>query len=457
MKQFLFQILSLVSAIGLLVSCQENGKLDESDESDTPTRTVLVYMVADNSLNSYAAMDIDEMVEGYASIAEPDACKLLVYLDDYSSPRLLQITQSKNEVVVDTLETYSEINSLSPDNMSTVINDALADFPADSYGLVLWSHGNGWLPGTDQSEEATTRAFGEDLDNNRNSDDGVQMDILDLKTALAACPKFEYILFDACEMQGIEVDYELRDCANYFVSSPNEIPAYGAPYEDVVPVMFAESGAAEAVAQAYFGQYEENYSYDNATTGPNNRSSGETETYGRYTGGSSSASSYQYGVSISVVQSDALEALAAATKTILNKYITDGATVATSSIYNYDDNYYNFYYDLDGFIDQLTGGGDEYTSWYTAYKAAVPLFLTTDYTYSSFANDGEGGMTSMADATGVSTYIPADANFYDAYYWAYYMQFSQYVSVVKSYHSTFNEYYQGYQWYTAAGWDVSGW
>ena len=463
MKQLNFPAIVILIGTILFSSCEDKMDLSGTSSSETedtsPTRTVLVYMVADNSLNSYASLDIDEMVEGYAAIDEPENNRLLVYLDDYSTPRLLQITKEDEVVVIDTLQTYDELNSLSPSTMSTLINDALADFEADTYGLVLWSHGDGWLPGTSQDDETTsTRAFGEDLDNDANSDDGIQMDILDLKTALEACPGFEYILFDACEMQGIEVDYELRDCANYFVSSPNEIPAYGAPYEDVVPAMFTETDAALAVAEAYFGQYEQKYTYDpSVTSGPNNRSSGSVEGMGRYTGGTSVSSSYQYGVAVSVVASDALESLAAATKSILNTYITDGLTVEMAPVYNYDDNYYNFYYDLDGFIEQLTGGGDDYTSWKVYYDAAVPLFLTTDYTYSSLANDGEGGMTSMSDATGLSTYVPANADFYEASYWAYYMQFPRYVSMVEEYHAYFNEYYQGFAWYTAAGWNTSGW
>ncbi|RKD87874.1 cysteine peptidase C11 family protein [Mangrovibacterium diazotrophicum] len=456
MKQSNFIVPCLLAAVLLFASCQEN-EVSEEVEDTTPTRTVLAYMVADNSLNSYAVMDLEEMEEGYASVDDPEHSNLLVYLDDYSTPRLLQITQEKGVVVVDTIETYTEVNSLSVDNMKSIISDALEQFEADSYGLVLWSHGDGWLPTTAETE-AVTRAFGEDLGNNSNSQNSDQMSIADLKDALKGIANFEYILFDACEMQGVEVAYELKDCANYIVASPNEVSAYGGAYDDIVPAMFTESDAALAVAQAYYAQYAENYSYDASSTGgPNNRSSGTTEGYGRYTGGTSGSSSYTYGVAVSVVDCSALDALATATKSILNSYITDGDSVATSSVYNYDDNFYNFYYDLDGFIASLTGGGDDYTSWKTYYDAAVPLFLTTEYTYSSLANDGDGGMTSMADATGLSTYIPANENFFDAVYWSYYLQYPQYTSVIEAYYEYFNSYYQSFDWYSAAGWDVSGW
>ncbi len=453
MKLKLFIILNL--SLVIFSACEKDKNLTSTTVDESTTRTTLVYIVADNSLYSYAKLDLTEMEEGYAKLDDTDNNNLLVYIDDYSTPRLLRIKKEDDEVVVDTLYSYAEQNSLDVDIMSGVINQALTAYEADSYGLVLWSHGNGWLPGTDQDEE-TTKAFGEDLDNNPSSD-GTQMDILDLKTALEACPKFNFILFDACDMQGIEVAYELRNCASYFIASPGEIPAYGAPYDDVVPAFYAGADAsaeADSVAHAYFNDYKENYSYSAGDDGNFTNRAGT----GGYTGGTSSSSSYPYGVSISVIASENLEALASATKNILTAYIANSDSVETSDIMNYDDNYYNFYYDLDGFIKSLTGEDNNYTTWKAAYDAAVPLFLTTDYTYSSYANDGLGGMSSMADATGVSTYIPNNENFFDAYYWSFYLKYyPQYSSVIYAYQPYYNEYYQKYSWDTDAGWNAIGW
>ena len=455
MRLKLFLVPALL--VFLLSACNKDDDLSSVETAESISHTTLVYMVADNSLHSYASEDIDEMIAGYAKVDDPDNNNLLVYIDDYSTPRLLRIKKEGTGVVADTLYSYAEQNSLNIDIMSAVINQALAGFEADSYGLVLWSHGNGWLPGTSQEEEVSTRAFGEDLDNNSQAD-GTQMDILDLRSALEACPKFEYLLFDACDMQGIEVAYELRNCANYFISSPGEIPAYGAAYDDVVPAFFSETNVAEAVAQAYFDDYGNNYSYGTTTTDNSTSNfSGNTGGVGGFTGGTSSSSEYSYGIAISVINGSELETLASVTKSILSEYIPYGTTVTTSGIKSYDDNYYDFYYDLDGFVKSLTSEDGNYQIWKEAYDNAVPLFLTTGYTYSSYANNGEGGMSSMTGATGVSTYIPANANFSEAYYWSFYSKFPQYTSAVASYQTGYNDYYQTFAWYMAAGWDVAGW
>ena len=461
-----FNLLLFYSVCLLFTSCTDDDQSAEVGTDDSlSSRTTLIYIVADNSLDSYVSMDIEEMKEGYSEVADTTLNKLLVYVDDYSKPYLLKFAKEynqltkKQEIVIDTIATYQEQNSLDTNTMSGVINYALTTNPADSYGLVLWSHGNGWLPGTTQ--ESATRAFGEDQGNDPDGE-GFYMDILDLRQALESCPKFEYIMYDACMMQGIEVAYELRNCTKYSIASPVEIPGYGANYEDVVPAFFSEKDAAEKVTQAYFDYYNSLYNY----TGGNINSSGTILEFiennfwipgigsGYYPG----SGLYTYGLSISLIASDGLEDLAKATKNILPRYIKDGQTIKTSGIYNYDDNFYNYYYDFKSFISSLNGNDTYYTAWEKAFNNAVPIYLTTSYTYSSFANKGMGGMSDMSGTCGISTYIPANINFMDGYYWKrYLLVYPQNTGLIKKHQTYLNKYYQSFSWYEASGWNETGW
>ena len=88
------------------------------------------------------------------------------------------------------------------------------EYPADSYGLVLWSHGTGWLPSDIYSY---LRSFGQDGKNNF-------MEINDLASALSKY-HFDFILFDACYMSCAEVTYAFRGCADYIIGSLTEILA----------------------------------------------------------------------------------------------------------------------------------------------------------------------------------------------------------------------------------------
>ena len=61
---------------------------DVIEKGDTARSTLLVYMMAENSLSSYAANDVNEIVEAASSV--PRDCRLFVYTDDNGFPRLVQ-------------------------------------------------------------------------------------------------------------------------------------------------------------------------------------------------------------------------------------------------------------------------------------------------------------------------------------------------------------------------------
>jgi hypothetical protein len=237
------------------------------------------------------------------------------------------------------------------------------------------------------------------------------MNISDLRKVLEDY-HFDFILFDACFMQAVEVAYELRACSDYFIGSPTEIPGPGAPYQTLVKSMFAIGSTEKTaidIAQNYYDFYASKY---NGGKGSSNQN---------WTGG----------VSVSVVASAALEPLAVATKNIFTRYLKSETVIALSDIMCYDPlRYPSYYYDIDSFIRSLTGGDvddTDYALWHTAFENAVPYFGTTAKNYSAY-----GGMFSMENAKGLSGYIP------------------------KKNLTAINAFYAAYEWYTASGWDATG-
>ena len=402
LKKLILAVLTVITVTTVLVACNHNDEPDPVQEEDL--RTVLVYIAADNSLTSFAADDIAEMVSGFAAV-DADKNNLLVYVDTQSAkPFLYQITKdSKGAVVKKVLYEYEEQNSVYPTVMAEVYNRAFSAFPAKSYGLVLWSHGDGWLPSPANisASKASTRWFGQDGTS--------YMDISSLNTALNSAPHFDFILFDACFMQSVEVAYELKDRADYFIGAPNEIPGPGAYYTELVPAMFSQANdLASTVAHGYYDYYA-----------------------AKYTGQLGSNENWTMGVTVSVLKSSEVQALAAATAAILPKYITNGSAINVSSIYSYDPRSTYYYYDLKGLVQSLTSSDDQtlFSAWSDAFELAVPVHLTTDKTYSSFIY----GMISMAGSSGLSAYIP------------------------RSSYASLNTFYHSYAWYSAAGWSNTGW
>ena len=79
------------------------------------------------------------------------------------------------------------------------------------------------------------------------------MDIPDLASSLPV--KFNFILFDACLMGSIEVEYELKDKADYIIASSTETIYTGFQYDLLIPKLIQPAIDYNAVAQSYFDYY----------------------------------------------------------------------------------------------------------------------------------------------------------------------------------------------------------
>ena len=118
----------------LLLSC--DVEVVEYGLQPLANRTVLVYMAADNDLSANALQDIAEM----QSAVLPDNVHWVVYLDIAGDtvPQIFEIRNGERHII----RRYERQNSASGEVLHQIIQDVIASFPAQSYGLVLWSHYN---------------------------------------------------------------------------------------------------------------------------------------------------------------------------------------------------------------------------------------------------------------------------------------------------------------------------
>lgn len=362
------------------------------------SRTVLVYVAADNSLSGFALKDLEEMNAGMAKV-EDAGVHLLVYIDKGKNPQLLELVNENGTVVEKVVKTYPNRNSVGVAETQEVFAEVFSNsrYQADSYGLVYWSHGEGWLP---YPLGAKTRWVGQDT-----GDGDKRMNISEFVEILETAPHLDFILFDACFMQSVEVAYELRHYTDYCIGSPTEIPGPGASYDALVPALFYSEDAAVDIAKAYYEPYAANYDGGSGISNTN------------WTGGAS----------ICALRTEPLAELAALTSQILPE-MADNALLR-NSVFDYDQRWDGHvgYYDLIDMM-QMVVDGSTYETWRQALEAAVVYWATTPKNYSAF-----GGMFSMEGANGISCYIPSASN----------------TATDKAYRST--------EWYVSAGFEKMGW
>ena len=107
-------------------------------------------MCAENSLGSrgYHRSDSVEIMKGREFISSGD--RLLMYIDDHKNPRLYQVDATSDSPKL-VRQWNEELCSASPETLQQVLTWTAQKFPADEYGLVMWSHADGWIPAQNPS------------------------------------------------------------------------------------------------------------------------------------------------------------------------------------------------------------------------------------------------------------------------------------------------------------------
>lgn len=235
----LFILLCGIFIVAFLASCTK-----DDEEERLPHRTLIAYMMCDG-LDSNIRNNVRELTEASSDIKTAD--NILVFVDYRGEhSRILKISKGKSEAVKD----YGKdlVNS-DPEVMSEVLKWCVSNYPAETYSLVIGSHGSGWLIDNDTvpSKKSPFKAIGLAYGNDK------AINISTFTHVIKQLPHLEYVLFDCCVMQNVEVAYELRNSADYIIGSPAEIPDRGAPYKDILPALLSSS--PEPIAQGFYDAY----------------------------------------------------------------------------------------------------------------------------------------------------------------------------------------------------------
>ena len=357
-----FYILLFVAFAQLLASCK--AVTPDSPEIAVQKKTVLFYMAANNNLSGNIISNINSIKN--SKLPSEDNLVIYSHLSE-KSPVLLKVYPNGGEAAVDTLYKFPATTvSANSATLKSVLSIVQTLCPAEKYGLVLSSHGTGWLPSgfysnpTGYSSSAVAamslnapdpyaqmvKSFGSET--NADGTALVEMEVTDMAKAIPY--KLEFILFDACLMSNIEVLYELKDVTDYFIASPAEVLAAGFPYTDIIGYMYEDVVNAKGIAEAYYNHYNsQSGNYKSATIG--------------------------------AFKTDELNDVVAAAKTIFEKHRDNILSLDRTAIQRYYRLNKHWFYDFENYMEVLSGGGEDFTAMQqalesiTIYKNATENFL----------------------------------------------------------------------------------
>jgi hypothetical protein len=183
---------------------------------------VLCWFGADNNLSEYVSYDLEEMKSAAKDVA------VIAFVDQEGAVKD-GIYALSNDGMFVRVEPFNETDSGSGTNLCYFVNKYGA---CDAYkkALILWNHGSAW----DDTDPYTPKGISYD-DQGRDF-----LTILELKNALEDT-HWDVLGFDACLMGSVEVLYELKDLADYFLASPGEIPSSGWDYRFLASISGSDS------------------------------------------------------------------------------------------------------------------------------------------------------------------------------------------------------------------------
>ena len=343
-------------------------------------KTVLLYMVANNNLSYDAENSISRLQNGYIPAEEGN---LLVYKHCAGmDPVLLHIKKGEEgTVVADTAYRFPPRVSATKSALTQALNVTQALFPADSYGLILWSHGTGWIPPlASSSSAAQEQRSGSCPERTFGLDGKVELEIRDLAQAIPY--KLSFMLMDACFMGGIETAYEVKDSVDYYIGSPAEILTESFPYHKIMQHIFKSTPDYAAVCKEY-------YDYYNAKTGS------------------------VRSATVALMDCSKLAEVAEVAKRVFDQYGESIASLDLSLLQPYfRGSSSKYFYDLKDLVDAIADASLS-AEFAAALERAVPYKASTPYFIE----------LPIRSFCGVSTYVPGNpadtklADYYKQYKW----------------------------------------
>ena len=380
-------------ALALAASCGKEGGDARFDDYE---RVMIMVSAGRNSLSANLLDDLRELQEGYVPawnehkalvIISHNLNRSYVYADATEAYVIRLVRGRSGQVFADTLKRYPETTVLTDKaDFEAILRYVGAEFPSKHYGMVYSSHGWGFLPKgyynhRDELEkdpsfaparraprasvrmpsgafpyvpdavdgEPRTKSVGQEVFVENGATVAYEMDIADFAAAIPY--HLDYMIFDACLMGGVETAWVFRDKADRFIGSQAEIVSDGLDYQQLASrLLEGDAPDLEGVCQDFYDMY-------------------------KY------AKGWRQTATVSLVDTGALDPLAAVCKPLFAKYRTDILALQPGRVQHYYSGEHPWYFDLKDVLIQAGATQEELARLQNAldgcvlFKRATPRVL----------------------------------------------------------------------------------
>ncbi len=239
----LLKLAASLAAAAFAIGCGGGG----SAPSTPPVHgkwTVLVYMNAANDLDVFSPLNIIQMQQ--AATASSDVRFVVQWKQSTKVSTTATFNGTRRYLITPSLSggvTSQVVQDLGlsvdmgiPGSLKSFIQWGKAHYPADHTAVILWDHGNGWLPASRGSKTAPP-AFSYD------DQTGHSIQIWQLNQAFQGL-HVDIAAFDCSLMQMAEVAYQFVGKADYVAASEESPPGSGYPYQRVLGAFTATPDAS---------------------------------------------------------------------------------------------------------------------------------------------------------------------------------------------------------------------
>lgn len=268
MKRFLTIATAVLLGLLLSVACEKETPTHNEPTPEpkpqpgplTESHTLLIYMQGNNGLAEFMDSNLQRVLTAFYNVPH-DKARIVVFYDRGNYTRLTELYLDDGMAKQRLIKEYeTSTSTVDKEFMREVFATVKREAAADSYGLILSSHGGGWVPSDlydayllGEESRAAEQPSANPLF--YGQDDSDCMEVPELVDAISDI-YFNYIIFDACFMSNVEALYDMRNAADYIIASPAEILGTGFPYEEMIPMLFSrEDHMLEEVCKEYMELY----------------------------------------------------------------------------------------------------------------------------------------------------------------------------------------------------------